>query len=97
MEAVIQEIFSPVWLILGISRAVHSRLWLDLIAEVRKSRFAGFFMGVSALPVGLLLIVGHNEWVLDWPLFITVVGWGMAIKGTIYLLVPNAAAPSLLA
>ncbi len=91
MEAVIQEIFSPVWLILGISRAAHSGLWLDLIAEVRKSRFAGFFMGVSALPVGLLLIVGHNEWVLDWPLFITVVGWGMAIKGTIYLLVPNAA------
>jgi len=91
MEAVIQEIFSPVWLILGISRAVHSRLWLDLIAEVRKSRFAGFFMGISALPVGLLLIVGHNQWVLDWPVFITVVGWGMAIKGTIYLLVPNAA------
>ena len=91
MEAAIQEIFSPVWLILGISRAVHSRLWLDLIAEIRKSRFAGFFMGVSALPVGLLLIVGHNKWVLDWPLFITVVGWGMAIKGTIYLLVPNAA------
>ena len=91
METVIQEIFSPVWLILGISRAVHSRLWLDLISEVRKSRFAGFFMGVFALPVGLLLIVGHNNWVLDWPVFITVVGWGMAIKGTIYLLVPNAA------
>ena len=81
MEAVIQAVFSPVWLILGISRAVHSRLWMDLIAEVGKSRFAGFFMGVSVLPIGLLLIVGHNKWVLDWPVFITLVGWGMAIKG----------------
>ncbi len=91
MDTAIQQIFSPAWLIVGISRILHPNLWTDLIAEIRKSRFAGFWMGSFALTVGLFLIVGHNKWVLDWPLFITVVGWGMAIKGTIYLLVPKAA------
>ena len=91
MEAVVQEIFSPVILILGISRAVHARRWMELIAEIGKSRFAGFFIGIFALPTGLLIVAGHNLWVLDWPVFITLVGWGMAIKGTIYLVLPQAA------
>ncbi len=91
MDTVIQQIFSPAWLIVGISRILHPNLWTDLIADIGKSRFAGFWMRSFALTVGLFLIVGHNKWVLDCPLFITVVGWGMAIKGTIYLLVPKAA------
>ena len=91
MDTVIQQIFSPAFLILGVSRILHPNLWIDLIANIGKSRFAGFWMGSFALTVGLFLILGHNKWVLDWPLLITVVGWGMAIKGTIYLLVPKAA------
>ena len=91
MDTVIQQIFPPAFLIVGVSRILHPHLWTDLIADIGKSRFAGFWMGSFALTVGLFLVVGHNKWVLDWPLFITVVGWGMAIKGTIYLLVPKAA------
>ena len=91
METVIQQILSPAWLIMGLSRTMHPKAWTNAFAQVRDSRCAAFIMGGFALPIGLLIIVGHNKWVLDWPLFITVVGWGMVIKSTIYLLYPTAA------
>ena len=79
------------WLIMGLSRAVHPKVWTEVIAQVKSSRCAGFIMGGFALPIGLLIIVGHNKWVFDWPLFITVCGWGMVIKSAIYFLLPRVA------
>ena len=91
METVIQQTFSPAWLIIGLSRAVHPKAWTDVIAQAKGSRCTAFIMDGFALLGGLLIIVGHNKSVLDWPLFITVVGWGMVIKSTIYFLYPRAA------
>ena len=42
------------------------------------------------LPLGLVLVVGHNVWAWDWPVFLTVAGWAMTIKSALYLLVPQA-------
>ena len=68
MDTVIQQIFPPAFLILGVSHILHPKLWTDLIANIGNSRFAGFWMGSIGLTVGLFLIVGHNKWVLDCPL-----------------------------
>ncbi len=46
---------------------------------------------MDTLPIGVILIVGHNVWVWDWPLALTVAGWAMTIKCTLYLLVPHTA------
>jgi hypothetical protein len=43
------------------------------------------------LPVALVLIVGHNVWVWDWPVFLTIAGWGMTIKSALYLVAPRLA------
>ena len=91
MDIVIQQIFSPAWFIMGLSRAVHPKAWIEMIAHVKSSHCAGFIMGGFALPIGLLVIVCHNKWVLDWPVFITVCGWGMVIKSVVYFLYPKAA------
>lgn len=37
---------------------------------------------------GLILLLGHNVWAWDWPVFVTIAGRGMAAKATIDLLFP---------
>jgi hypothetical protein len=82
---------APAFLLLGLSHIVQPRLWAEFFVAMRQGRFAAFIIPMYTLPVALVLVVGHNQWVWDWPLFLTVAGWGMTIKCTIYLLVPGAA------
>jgi hypothetical protein len=42
-----------------------------------------FLSGFIALILGLLIVVSHNVWVLDWRLLITLFGWFGVIKGII--------------
>jgi hypothetical protein len=42
------------------------------------------------LPTGLIILLGHNIWAWDWPVLVTIAGWAMTIKATIYMLFPAA-------
>jgi len=37
--------------------------------------------GYTSLLMGLVTVILHNVWVWEWPLAITVLGWGTLIKG----------------
>jgi len=90
MSDFIAEFYSLSLLIIGVSHLVRPRLWADFFVELRKStRFAPFLIGLPTLPNGLVIILGHNVWVFDLPVVITVVGWGWTIKATLYLLFPT--------
>jgi uncharacterized protein YjeT (DUF2065 family) len=88
---IIERIVAPALLLMGLSHLIQPRMWVRFFELERQSGAAGAIIGLYTLPLGLVLIVGHNVWVLDWPVFLTVCGWGMTIKSAIYLLVPSAA------
>jgi len=46
---------------------------------------SGFFMII----VGALLVQYHNLWVQDWTILVTIIGWALLIKGTIFLAIPK--------
>ena len=50
-----------------------------------------FLSGFMALLLGVLILQVHNFWVWDWTIIITLLGWLMAIVGSIRLLLPNTA------
>ena len=41
--------------------------------------------------IGLLMVVGHNIWVLDWPIVVTLISWLFLIIGLIRLFFPEKA------
>src|SRR5438067_3196630 len=91
MERNLEQIFGPAFLIFGVSHFLYPQRWAELFAEMKKTRFAGFVIAMYTLPSGLVLIVGHNRWELDWPVFLTVMGWAMTFKSALYVLFPQAA------
>jgi hypothetical protein len=88
---IVQAVVAPGFLLMGLSHLVQPRLSVRFFEVVKQTGAAGMIIPIYTLPVGLVLIVGHNIWAFDWPLFLTVAGWGMTIKCALYLLVPGFA------
>ena len=86
---IIQAVFAPAFLLMGLSHLVQPRLWVRFFDVVGKTGLAAAIIPIYTLPFALVLNVGHNVWVWDWPLFLTIAGWGMTIKCAMYLLVPG--------
>lgn len=73
----------------GLSHLLHPGRWAALFLGLRARPDGGLLIGLLALPLGLLMVAGHNVWVLDLPVLITVAGWLMLSKGVIYILAPQ--------
>src|SRR5919112_1076938 len=70
--------------------APQPRLWAEFFNAMKRTGYAPLIIGMCTLPTGLVILLGHNVWAWDWPVFVTIAGWGMVIKATIYMLFPAA-------
>ncbi|MBS0272207.1 MAG: hypothetical protein JSR85_06120 [Proteobacteria bacterium] len=77
-------------LIVGFGLAVNGRRIRVLMNKLIDNSPLLFVSGFIALIVGILLVVSHNIWVMDWRVIITLVGWAALIKGTMLVVFPEA-------
>lgn len=65
----------------------------DQMAAIVKAFFFDpplvYLSGVMALIFGLVIVLFHNVWALDWRLPITIVGYCATLKGVLRLWVPD--------
>ncbi|MCI0332324.1 MAG: hypothetical protein L0228_03740 [Planctomycetes bacterium] len=87
----VQAVVAPAFLLIGLSHLLQPQLWVRFFEVVKQTGVAAAIIPMYTLPLGLVLIVGHNVWAIGWPLFLTLAGWLMMIKCALYLLVPSAA------
>ena len=85
----VQVAYAAAMLIFGVSHAVQPRLWADFFLAMKRTGFASLIIGMYTVPFALVIVIGHNRWNWDWPLFITISGWGMMIKSIVYLVLPK--------
>ncbi len=45
--------------------------------------------GVITLMLGIVLVISHNLWVMDWPALVTLLCWLVFLKGLALLLMPE--------
>ncbi len=61
-----------------------------MVSEIKNNQPLLLFGGAFNLLLGLFLISGHNMWVKDWPVIITIIAWAMILKGVCLLLFPDS-------
>lgn len=49
-----------------------------------------YLSGFVILIIGVLLVVSHSVWTLDWRVIITILGWLVLLKGAGRIFFPNA-------
>jgi hypothetical protein len=89
MELITERFVAISLLAIGLSHVCQPGQWSELFGDLIPKRYSGLVIGTFTLPLGLYIILTHNIWVRDWPVFITIVGWGWTIKATLYLLIPG--------
>ena len=91
LSVFIARFFSVSILVVGLSHALQANYWRDYFLFLKKTGVAGIIIAMYTFPLGLLIVIGHNKWVFDLPVIITILGWGMTLKGIAYALFPKKA------
>ena len=91
MEAALQMILGPAFLLIGLSHAAQPAAWVRFFEVVKGTGVAGFIIAMFSLPIGLVLLAGHQVWRWEPALLLTVAGYGLTFKSTLYLLAPRFA------
>jgi hypothetical protein len=74
--------------IVGASLIAHPNFFNSIAADYSKN-YATIYLGaISALILGILIVLTHNVWIAHWPVIITLLGWLSLIKGAALLLFP---------
>ncbi len=89
METSIQKLVAISYLVIGLSHIVQPRVWTQFFILFRdKGEVGSFLSALLHFPMGVLIVSFHNVW-HGIPLIVTIMGWGLVIKGLIYLTYPK--------
>ncbi len=91
MPEIIEKVVSVAFLVLGLSYFFQTKLWVGIATEISEKPEKSLLLTLVFLPFGLIIVIGHNEWVSDWPVVITILGWLITVKCAFHLIVPQLA------
>jgi hypothetical protein len=95
METSIEKLVALSFLVTGLSHILQPRVWTEFFIMLREKREVGSFLnGLLHFPMGALIVSFHNVW-HGWPLLVTLIGWSLMIKSTLYLTFPKIGLRSL--
>jgi len=89
MESGIEVITGTFLLVFGLSFLIHARFWSDAFRRMSSDTQQVFTLLVVLLICGLLSVMGHNLWVPDWRVIVTIVGWAVTLKSIALILAPQ--------
>lgn len=89
MEAAIERLAAVSFFIIGLSHILQPRAWAQFFIDIREKGDTGSFINAFIhFPLGALIVAFHPVW-RGLPLILTLIGYGLAIKGLIYFLLPR--------
>lgn len=90
MSAIFAKILGFYFLAIGIAFFINPDRFKNIYKQVSRDENFLFLGGLLALLIGGVIVSLHNEWVLGWPLIITILGWWSLIKGFTFLTYPSS-------
>ena len=94
LPLLVAKIYSATLMIVGLSLVISPNFWAQFAIHVVRQRHGPIGISLTALPFALLIVLTHTVWAMTPTVIITICGWLMLFKHTLYLLWPRL--PSLL-
>ena len=76
-------------LVFGLSFLINAGFWTDVFKRMSSESQQVFTLLVVLLICGVLMVMGHNLWVGDWRVIVTVVAWAVLIESIVLILAPQ--------
>ncbi len=81
--------FSMAFFLVGASYLASPKEWALFYRSLAEKPYAGIPFALYSIPAGMVILSFHNNWQWGFPLFITVAGWSLALKGVVFMLFPG--------
>ena len=89
MESATLKLATICFFIIGVSHIAQPRIWAQFFIDIRNKGEVGSFINAFIhFPLGAVIVAFHNVW-QGIPLVLTLVGWGLVLKGFIYFTFPG--------
>lgn len=79
------SLMGPVLLVLALSFALRQEEYMKWFKKIDKERPYLFLQGVVEMTTGLAVVLAHNLWQSPAEVFISLLGWGMLLEGSLTL------------
>ena len=73
------------WLIIGIALVTRPQSFQNTVKDVAKSNAIMTLISFIPLVIGLAIVIGHNVWVKNWIVLVTIIGWLTLLCGIMRL------------
>ena len=80
--------FSIYLVVIGIAMLFNREYYTTAANEMLDHSGLSFFTSIFTLILGIILVLSHNIWTLNWTVVITVLAWLTFLKGILRLLMP---------
>lgn len=89
MEAAVEKLAIISFFLIGVSHIFQPKVWVDFFIVIRKKGEVGAFINAFIhFPLGALIVAFHNVW-HGIPLILTLLGYGLLVKGFINFVFPK--------
>jgi len=89
METSFEKLTAICFLVTGLSHIAQPRVWVRFFIMLREKQELGSFLnGLVHFPLGAFIVASHNV-CHGLPTIVTIIGWGLLIKSTIYFVWPQ--------
>jgi hypothetical protein len=88
-ETSVEKLTALFFFVTGVSHIVQPRAWIRFFIMLREKGEVGSFLNALIhFPLGAFIVSFHNVW-HGIPLIVTLIGWGLTVKSTIYFVFPR--------
>ncbi len=81
----IPTIFGPFFIIIGLWCLCYHENMMKVVTSIKNTPAALYLWSAINLFLGLLVINTYNVWVANWSLLVTLLGWGLLVRGLLGL------------
>ena len=89
MRGLIPVLVAGVLAALGLSYLLHAPRWLSLLRWLAEAPERLFLPALGMVATGIVIGYGYDSWHGTWPIFVTALGWLLALEGLVLLLAPG--------
>ncbi len=83
------QLWGPVLLAVGLGFFTSRKHYLKIYRDLEKQSFAVFMFAIVAIAAGVAQIQAHNVWSTFPEIVVSILGWGLLIKGIIFAIAPR--------
>lgn len=83
------QIWGPIILAVAVGVFASRSYYIKIYRDLEKSSLAVLIFGMVAMAAGIVQVLFHNVWDTLPQVLVSFLGWGLLIKGTLFLVAPT--------